>query len=466
MSRLPSQDGCGFKLTSPEKTQASLMKTLFAEMKLRTAFDGGFGHSVVNFHSLSSSMPHQTVLVILRFLGVPDIWVDFFARFLAANLNVGPSVRGAPDRVLTRARGVPEGHGLGLLFSEAVMFFAELAVYKKTGLFLYRLGSKCYFVGTEEQRKAVDLELSVFSKRTALSFENLFTVPGFGIRVGFLWLNNTATTVPSMIDSYAYRVKKQLSATSTVFEWIRVWNRTAGTYAAHLFGPLAEVFGDAHLEIVKEAYKRIFAIVLEDGNLTEHVIRKLRTRSHFASKSPSLLLEPFIYLPQAFGGLGLKTPFITLTLAHNLLSSPDAEIQKYLDAETHYYTTALQNWSLLKPLHISKKLSAIFHNDDAAIAAALPKDHAPATFLPMSELMKHREYVHFSALPRSLLHTSTTPVSKDPTPCPYLACLYRTLLREPVDEVLASQRVMDDVRRLADGSSGGVRRWGRLGAQE
>jgi hypothetical protein len=463
MSRLPSQDGCGLKLTSPEKTQANLIKTLFAEMKLRTAFDGGFGHSVIDFHSLASSLPHQTVLVVLRFLGVPDIWVDFFARFLAANLNIGPAVRGAPDRVLTRARGVPKGHGLELLFSEAVMFFAELAVYKKTGLFLYRLGSKCYFVGTEEQRKSVDLELSIFSKRTALDFDNLFTVPSFGIRVGFLWLNNTATTVPSMIDAYAYRVKEQLAATTAVFEWVRVWNRTVGTYAAHLFGPLGELFGDTHLGVVKTAYKRIFDIILEDGNLTEHVIKMLRTRSNFAEKSPPLLLETFIYLPQAFGGLGLKTPFITFTLARNTISSPEAEIQKYLDVETHYHTTALRNWSDLKPLHISKKLSAIFNNDDDAIAAALGKDHAPASFLPMSELTKHREYALFPPLPDSLLQTSAT-VYKGPPPCPYLTCLYRTLLREPVDDIIASERVMDDVRRLHEHR--GTKRWSQLDAEE
>lgn len=461
MSRLPTQDGCRPKTVPTRNVETNLIKTLFAEIKLGKAFDSQHGCSVFNFHSLGSALPHQTVLVILKFLGVPEMLVDFFGRFFGAKLNLGRSVRGTPDRILTRSCGVPERHGLELLFTEAAMFFAELAVSKKTGLHLYRLGPKCYYVGTEEQRNKAKQELSDFSRHTKIEYEDVTTGPE-QLNIGFLEM--TADTIAinnSKVEAYAHCIKQQLSAQATIYGWVRTWNGTIGTYASHLFGPLIGLFGKSHQEAVKHAYKRVFDILFDGSNLTDHLKWMLRTRADFARICPPLTLEAMIYLPQTFGGLGVKNPFIAINLASSITSDPHPIIQEYLDVETKYYEAALKNWSALKPEHISKKLSSIFQHNDQAIAASLGKDCPLGTFFTKNDLTKHREYALFPFLTPTLLHDVPHEVIDGPTPTPYLVGLYRALLAEPSDNLIASERVSLAVRE-----DGPQKYWGQLSYQD
>ncbi|KAJ4350955.1 hypothetical protein N0V95_004294 [Ascochyta clinopodiicola] len=463
MSRLSVQDGCRPKVVHTKEVQSNLIKTLAAEMKLRMAFDGQEGCSVVDFNSFASALPHQTVLTVLKFIGVPEAVVDFFARFLAANLNIGPLVRGTPDRILTRACGVPDLHGLELLFTEAVMFFAELAVSRNTGLHLYRLGGKCYLVGTREQREQALRVLSSFSNHTGLGFENVSVHPE-NISIGFLELTADNVSIKnSMVEAYANRMRTQLSKQSSVYDWVRVWNNNVGNYASHLFGPLAQVFDMSHLEGVKCAYKRIFDIVLEGSSLTDYVKRMLRTRSDFARTCPPLTLEAMIHLPRAFGGLGVKNPFIKLNLARKMIAEPNAIVQGYLDAETKYYEGALRNWSALKPEHISKKLSSIFHNDDQAITAALGADCAFGTFISKESLTAHREYEAFPNVPYTLLRDVPPPPPpyRGVTQTPQLDLMYHTLLLEPLDDIIASERIKYEVR-----AHGSRKRWDALSPED
>jgi hypothetical protein len=466
MSRLPAVDGCRPKIVPSEIVQANLIKVLAAEIKLRATFDPQATCSAVDFHSVASALPHETVLTVLRFLGVPEVFTDFFSRYLSADLNIGPSVRGTRDRILTRACGVSDRHGLELLFTEAVMFFAELAVLKKTGLPMYRLGSRCYFVGTEEQSDAVAQELADFSQHTKLDFDDV-TVQPERLNIGFLELSKNAPTITqSSVEAYARHVKKQLSAQTTLFSWVRVWNSTAGTYAAHLFGPLVDLFGKDHLQSVQAAYRDMFNIIFGGGSgLTSHVQGMLRARSNFARTSSPLVLEAIIYLPQSFGGLGVKSPFVALNLARNIDCDPEDMIKDYFDTENKYYDAALENWSALTPDNIAKKRRAVFPDgNDQAIAGSRDTDLDSTVFMTYEALTRHREYAIFSHLPLRLLHDYTYSISAPPprfVHLPNLLGLYRALLNESVDDVFASERIKDKVRE-----SGPCKRWEKLSKED
>ena len=78
MSRLPAEDGSMPKVMPPEEVQANLIKTLVLEKHLREAFDGEVHSGSAQFKSLAASLPHQTALTVLRFLGVPVAFLDFF----------------------------------------------------------------------------------------------------------------------------------------------------------------------------------------------------------------------------------------------------------------------------------------------------------------------------------------------------------------------------------------------------
>jgi hypothetical protein len=176
--RLPSWEGDIPKTMRPKAVQARLIKTLATEVKLCEAFEEKAYTFVVEFHETClETIPHSTVLTVLKYLGIPDVFLDFFTRFLTEKLDIGPG------RLVTRAAGVPEHHGaMQLFFTEVIFFFLELAVYKSTDMCLYRIHNTCYFVGTANEVSQARKEVDNFGSVMNLSFNEC---PG-DLHIGFL----------------------------------------------------------------------------------------------------------------------------------------------------------------------------------------------------------------------------------------------------------------------------------------
>jgi hypothetical protein len=455
MSRLPIQNGCTPKITPSEEVQANLIKILAAETKLRKAFDGQAYTGYAQFRSLAASLPHQTILTVLKFIGVPEALLEFFERFLSANINIGSAVRGGSDRILSRARGVPEGHALELFFSEAIMFFLEIAVHQNTHSYLYRLNDSCYFVGNRDQHHAYENQVAKFAKALGLTV-TVDTVQS----IGLLSMNAQGMTIESSkVSLYAHSVKKQLDACTTVLDWVRVWNDTAGTYAPHLFGPIANVFGKPLLAAVKEAYKSVFEIVLGGTDLTSYVKRLLITHMEPFQSPPPHSLEAFMYLPQAYGGLGVKNPMITISIAHKLPDTSDAIVAAYLLDEEKYYQSAANNYATLTPnAHVSK-IEALFANDKTRIDDAMGADRDLTVFMTMEELTARRERVAYPQLYMRYPMMMSMPLT-----IPQLENVYTDLLREPKDDITRSDKVSDEVARLSH--RGDMKPWRSLSRED
>jgi hypothetical protein len=427
MWRLPKHYGRTPKVLPLEDVQANLLKILAVELTLQTAFGGDTHVSARKFDSLASSIPHKTIIAVLKFLGVPKACLHFFTLVLETKVNLGS------DKAFKCTRGVSARHGMEMLFSEAVLFFLELAVHQKTGSFLYRLYDRCYLVGTYEQVKAANEEMTQFCEIMGLKMHD--DCANGKLSIGFLTVDlqpsspkGTTTTFKidgDKVTAYAYRMKKTLGACSTVIEWVNTWNDTAGTYAAHLFGPLADVFGKPHLEAVKAAYNHIFSIIFDGSDLTTHVKTLLdpHIKGHFIN-SP-LALDPFIYLPQSHGGLGVKNPFVVFSLAHKIHENPFAEIEKYLAEEDIYYSSAAQSYALLTPEQRQQKLVDIFGNDASRITTAFDLNPncdpiPPIPFITKEDLFKDRAR---AAYPNNSFMSAP----------PSLVTLYHKLLNEPRD---------------------------------
>lgn len=454
MSRLPTMDGCAPEVTQPEEVQANLIKTLAVERHLRTALNGQVHASSGHFKSLVSSLPHRTVLTVLKFLGVQQTSLDVFERFLSAKLNLGPEVHSACDRILPRARGIPEGHALALFFTEAIMFFLELAVHKEARTMLYRLKDSCYFVGTAYQYQGYKEQVTNFANVMGLEVELEDEQS-----IGFFNLE-TGIESPKVI-AYAHHVKKQLQACKSVLDWVRVWNSTAGTYAAHLFGPLAEIFGKAHQGNVKKMYDLIYDIIFDGGSLTAHVEQMLAPHLKPGLVDPSFSVEALIYLPQAYGGLGVKNPFIALSLAELTNEDPSTVITNYIEAEDLYYKRAADNYALLDAEAYARKLEAIFNNDQARIDAALGPERDLTVFMTKEELIANREVLTYSNL---LMPPASYPLPFFPSWRPSLEQVYNSLLSEPKDDMPRSDNIRDEVERLED--KGDMKSWRNLSAED
>jgi hypothetical protein len=453
MSRLPTQNGCTPKTTSAEDIRANLMKTLAAERRVREALDGQAHAGSAHFTSLASSLPHQTILTVLKLLGFGQTTLEVFERFLSAKLNIGPAVRGAPDRVLPRARGVPEGHALELVFTEAVMFFLELAVHKNSGSILYRLKDTCYFVGSNEEYEQYENEVALFADTMGLEVELEDTQS-----IGFVDLD--AGIQMKKVVKYAHCVKKKLQASKGILDWVRIWNSTVGTYAAHLFGPLANVFGKAHQDDVKESYNVIYNIIFDGGSLTSHVTGLLATHLTPGTTDTSFPIEALIYLPQAYGGLGINNPFITLSLASPLPEDSHADFEEYLEAEDLYYKRAADNYALLDADAYARKLKAVFDNDKTRINAALGPERDLTTFMTKQELTANREKSTYPNLLTPPGYPGCFSIDKRPS----LAEVYCKLLAEPTDDMPRSDIIRDEVERLED--KGDMKSWRDLSAED
>jgi hypothetical protein len=438
MSRLPVLEGCTPDVTQPEEVQADLIKTLAVDRVMRLGLDGEFHAGSAHLKSPASALSHQTVLTVLKFLGVQKTSLDTFERFLSAKLNIGPEVRGAPDRVLPRARGMPEGHALEMFFTEAVMFFLELAVHQKTGSMMYRLEGHCYFVGTGEQFQGFEEQVKNFAKVTGVQAELDVnqSIGFFDLRTGI---------EHAKVLAYANRVKKQLQACKSVFDWVRVWNSTAGTYAAHLFGPLAEVLGKAHHENVKKAYDVIFDVVFDGSSLIVHVEKLLTLHLKPGLVDHIFSIEALIYLPQEYGGLGVKNPFIAISLAKTYNEDPHDEIIGYCKEEILYYQRAAESYAPLDGEGYARKLEFVFNKDKARIDAALGPERDLTVFMTLEELITNRERLMYPILPSG-------PGASLSYPCvrPTLDSVYNNLLREPTHSFARSEKIRDEVSRLED----------------
>ena len=349
MSRLPSMEGCTPKMKRTEISQANLIKTFVTESKLCGAFEENVYNYDIDFCLGALEVPsHSVIFTVLDFFSVPNVFLDFFKRFLTEKLNIGPG------RVVTRAAGCPEHHrAMQLFFTEAIFFFLELAVYKRTGVYLYRTDTTCYFVGTEEQGSQVEEEINKFESIMKLSFIGW---PRSYTHIGALLMGSQSSLQPlpftideTMLGNFAFSTKHSLGECTTILEWIRVWNSTVGTYAAHLFGPLANAMGSTHLTAVKEAYRRVFAMIFPESNLTTHIIQMLHSRLPHLPTS-TLPLEALIYLPHAYGGLGVKNPWVTLFLARDIHPDPDAVIAQHTATAPSTSLAATYDFLLAEPV--------------------------------------------------------------------------------------------------------------------
>lgn len=428
ISRLPNRLGCSAERANEAETQAAILRMLALDIRCREAFEGSAHGISANFHSFAATLPHETILAVLRYIGISEEWLSIFKRFLRVPLNMGPAVRGASDQVRTCTSGVPIPHGFDTFFGEAVMFCLDMAVHQstrsqETSPYLLRIRDECHFVGNEEQCKEAQQQIQGFANIMALDVDvkDLFPpASGPGSTIGFVTFHRNEVQggakpgqvtfgIDSMrVASSARRIKQELADCSTIFEWVRVWNRTIGTYAPGLFGPLVTVFGQAHLEAVTEAYNLAHEIIFDNNTTLTDRVKSLLPPSLFPV-DPTFSLDAWIHLPVAYGGLGVKNPYATLNNVRPMLEDPVALLQDYLMDESKYYDHVADRFAKLTTEQREDKLKDIFDGDGDRIAkvfGADPLDKEPR-FPSLEQLTVHRQRLPYPALPDYATPTMT-----------------------------------------------------------
>jgi hypothetical protein len=198
----------------------------------------------------------------------------------------------------------------------------------------------------------------------------------------------------------------------------------------------------------------------DGGSLTSHVTGLLATHLTPGITDTSFPIEALIYLPQAYGGLGINNPFITLSLASPLPEDSHADFEEYLEAEDLYYKRAADNYALLDADAYARKLKAVFDNDKTRINAALGPERDLTIFMTKQELTANREKSTYPNLLTPPGYPGCFSIDKRPS----LAEVYCKLLAEPTDDMPRSDIIRDEVERLED--KGDMKSWRDLSAED
>jgi hypothetical protein len=410
----------------------SLLHLLIAESRLHQALYGGMTVVRSDFEWFGPSLPHETLLTILKFFGMSDIWLGFFQRFLKAPLVFAHD--GPDAEVRTRTRGVPSHHSISDLLGEVMLFCMDYSVNQQAdGMVLYRLHDDFWFWGPEERCARAWKAMSEFSDLMGIKFNKQKTgtarlgkrgagpndggmevvsgaiLPPGDIRWGFLKLDEVSGRFlidQAQVDEHIKELKVQLAACNSVFSWIKAWNGYFARFFTNNFGEPAMCFGRQHIEMVistlhrieKELFGNTEGEMAGSSNVTDYL------RSIIANRfGVHDLPDGLFYFPVELGGLELRNPFIPfLNMREGIKTTPERILEKAFIADEKDYRDAELKFKRSGSKYI---LPASFESSPGG-----NDDQRPAEFMSLEEFTRYRE--------------STSP---------HLAKAYENLLSKPED---------------------------------
>jgi len=417
---------------SPMRLKQEMLHILAAEATLAAGLHDGLTafHSV--FDDWDALLPHETTQTVLEFFGVSRRWLGFFERFLAVPLKFADD--GGDGRIRQRRRGTPSSHVLSDVLSETVLFCLDVAVNHATGgKLLWRVQDALWFWATDHREAAaawtaVEGFLAASGTQVDRRKTGTVRVPGKAaaaagpdvaldpalprgpIRWGFLVLSATTGRFEideAMVDAHIAELRRQLfdaRAQKSIFSLVRVWNGYAATFFTANFGRAANCFGREHVDAMLRAHERIqrgvFATApasppgdgdddvrmgsasggsLDAGRKTTSVVEYIKTllAARFGATS---VPDGFLYFPAERGGLGLRSPFVSLLLIRDVvLATPDSAVTEMQKEEREGYETARLNfWQ--------------GDVDNDKVGYAKPEDEA---FLTFAEFVRYRDDFRF-----------------------------------------------------------------------
>ncbi|RGP81653.1 hypothetical protein FLONG3_253 [Fusarium longipes] len=344
---------------SPMALKQALLHLISSEITINTHIYGEMTAFRSVFEDWNPKLPHDTVLTILKYLGVSDRWLTFFRKFLEAPLKF---VDEDDSTARKRRRGTPASHVLSDVFGETTLFCLDFSVNQSTSSNLWRMHDNFWFwshdhdiavkawetvdefinvTGVEiNLTKSGSVRISKDSNKTLAINESL---PEGDIRWGFLRLSPKTGRFEidqAMVDSHINELYKQLlNKRKSVLGFIQAWNSYAAAFFTSNFGKAANCFGREHVDSMLSTHKRIEREVftkLSEGNVTsvaEYLKRALDER--FGVKD---IPDGYLYFPMELGGLDLQSPFISLMQIHDRVAEdPSKFIVDFEESERNAY---------------------------------------------------------------------------------------------------------------------------------
>lgn len=374
---------------TPMERKQKVLHLISTEITVNAWLDKDFTVFRSDFNDIESSMPHSTVFNALAELGISEVWLQFFRKFLQAPLKFQDEPESLAE---VQVRGVPKSHALSTFLMESVMFFADLAVNRVAeGAQLVRSADDFWLWSTDHEicvKAWATLER--FAQVTGLTIDKAksgavrlkgpvhASLPSGRVRWGFLYLdaaNGRFTIDQAIVDEHISKLRSQLEAKRSVFAWIQAWNISAGRFFTTNFGTPANCFGRDHVDDMLNTFSRIqHSIFSSSGSVVTHLKSLLHDRFGVSS-----IPDGHLFFPTQLGGLELQNPFVPLLLIRDSIThSPSELLEETAKQETEAYGRA----KLAFKSRASQRLPA----DDPAFKA-----EDKHTFFSFEEFTRYRE---------------------------------------------------------------------------
>ncbi|KAJ5126968.1 reverse transcriptase [Penicillium atrosanguineum] len=409
MSQLPESTDDGTKSYDDDSqsknaldTKHSLLHLLVTESLIHKTQRGEFTAIRSDYEWFGPGLPHATILTVMEYFGVPEMWLKFFKVFLEAPLKFVQDGLSASTQV--RKRGVPMSHTLSDCFGESILFCMDYAVNQSTnGGILYRLHDDFWFWGAKITCEKAWLGMTEFANVMGLRFndektgtvlmgkakvENSSVLPVGNIRWGFLVMDaeqGKFVIDQAQVDQHIEELDLQLSSCKTIFSWVEAWNSYFGRFFTNNFAKPAMCFGRDHIDMaictLSRIEKTLFSKRTEQakGGVSNYLRGVIAERFDIHG-----LPEGFFYYPVELGGLGLLNPFVRLlAMRENIKHTPERRLQKASLQDEMLYQSAKEKFE---------------KRGSCTSSITREKDGKPLPFWSLEEFTKYPETYSFNLL--------------------------------------------------------------------
>ncbi|KAG6943689.1 hypothetical protein JG688_00017481 [Phytophthora aleatoria] len=272
--------------------EAHLQRTLTAEGKDPSPLVA----VMTDLEFFGSSVPHEAVFAILRFLGVHDDMISVFRRYTQI-----PLLFPGFTKPKIMQRGLSVSRMMTMFLAEVELFVMDYLVLVSSDIFLYRSHDDiCFFDADESKVLRAWSEVQRYAQRVGLKFNEEKSgsiriyagsskteaqvgpapLPETPIRWGLLELrsNGSVHIRQDEVEAFATEMADRLSAATSTFGWINVYNKYMFFFLRN-FGNPSPIFGVSHMEDALSTLRRVHMLVFPKtkgdalGYLREQIMR-------------------------------------------------------------------------------------------------------------------------------------------------------------------------------------------------
>lgn len=375
------------------------LRQLATDVLIRRSIHGKVAVVQSDLQWYATGIPHSTLFAVLRFWGIPEDYISLFRKYAEAPLRMSPT---PGDNVRTRKRGIPITDAFETLFGEIVLLSMDIAVNRLSGMTLIRFHDDLYLHGEplqtanawqtiEEFVKVLGLDIntnktgSIYLTSEPKDGKLAAKFPKGPVGMGMLQLSDIGewTIEQKQVAAHVRQLQKQLGQCTSVISWIQTWNACMGRFFQDTFGKPANCFGQTHVDAILDTHASMQRELFEahGGSVTEYLRQQIGER--FGARE---VPDSFFFLPEEFGGLGLKNPFISFfVLKDQLLKTPLDRIAEFYETERNAYKQAAETFAALTESQKQRRLRDVL--GDASKHAPLLDE----TFFSFEEFSSHRE---------------------------------------------------------------------------